>query len=506
MDNPAVRFRLAASLTGNVIRTLISFATGLIVARALGPEIYGDYTFLLGSFAAIKLILDLGTSNAFFTFLSQRQRGPRFIAAYVAWQLLQFVLTLLIISIALPQNWIHALWIGQPRGLVLLSFIAVFLQQQAWTTLSQVGEAARLTAKVQAINVGVTLFHLLLVLPLAALELISVPLLFALIAGEYLIVIALGWRWLSVQVPEPETFPWRELLREYLKYCKPFFLYCLLGFLCSFADTWLLRNFGGARGMAYYSIASQFSGISLLLVTSLVPVFWKEIAEAHHLGNHARVERLHWKATRLVFVTGALVSGFLMPWSTDILRLLLGAAYEEGALAVAIMFLYPLYVGVGQLGNAMLLATGRTRASVVIGGFFTVISIPVSYAIQAPPDAVLPGFELGAVGMAAKMALLVAINVNVLLWWIAFACGWRFDWAHQVFCLIWTIGSGWLCHAIVAGLGLSLAMPLPLQALLALVFYLAMTAAVVWFFPSVCGLTRAEMNRGLDLAKQLRLR
>ena len=80
-----VKSRFMVSLLTNVLRGFLSFITILILARGLGPASYGDFAFLMGSFVAIKTLLDLGTSSAFYTFLSQKPRGSYFILIYIIW-------------------------------------------------------------------------------------------------------------------------------------------------------------------------------------------------------------------------------------------------------------------------------------------------------------------------------------------------------------------------------------------------------------------------------------
>ena len=60
---------MAGTLVANATRSLLSFAAGLVVARALGASRYGDLTFLLASFVAIGSLADMGSSSAFYTFL-----------------------------------------------------------------------------------------------------------------------------------------------------------------------------------------------------------------------------------------------------------------------------------------------------------------------------------------------------------------------------------------------------------------------------------------------------
>jgi O-antigen/teichoic acid export membrane protein len=66
-------------------RAAISLIAGLLVARGLGPSDYGNLAYLLGSFWAIRALLDMGSGSAFYTFIAQRHRGRLFYLVYFCW-------------------------------------------------------------------------------------------------------------------------------------------------------------------------------------------------------------------------------------------------------------------------------------------------------------------------------------------------------------------------------------------------------------------------------------
>src|SRR6266568_233846 len=159
----SVRRRFAFTVGANLFRSLLSFLTGMLPARWLGPRDYGNMAFLLGTFVGLRLLLDLGTSTAFFTFLSQRARSKRFVLIYYAWIGVQFVVPLLVVGLLLPSQWIETIWRGQQRGLVLLAFAATFMQNSVWPVIQQEGESQRKTVFVQAVGVAVVALHLVVV-------------------------------------------------------------------------------------------------------------------------------------------------------------------------------------------------------------------------------------------------------------------------------------------------------------------------------------------------------
>src|SRR5271167_2956984 len=106
----SVRQRFIFTVGSNLVRSLLSFTTGMILARWLGPATFGRMAFLLGTFLAIRPFLDMGTSTAFYTFMSQQPQSRRFVNAYLMWLGIQFLVPLCVVGLFLPPGWISWIW------------------------------------------------------------------------------------------------------------------------------------------------------------------------------------------------------------------------------------------------------------------------------------------------------------------------------------------------------------------------------------------------------------
>jgi O-antigen/teichoic acid export membrane protein len=124
----SIRARFGFSLFANLSKAVVTFGTGLLVARGLGPENYGTMMFPLGTFAAARQLLDMGSSTAFFTLLSQRHRSGRFVVWYLAWLGIQFLVPAVLVGLLFPAAWVELIWKGELRSLVLLAILAAYLQ------------------------------------------------------------------------------------------------------------------------------------------------------------------------------------------------------------------------------------------------------------------------------------------------------------------------------------------------------------------------------------------
>ena len=271
----SVRFRFGFSLVANLAKAFITFVSGMLVARGLGPEQYGTMIFLLGTFTAVRQLFDMGGSTAFFTFLSQSQRSRRFVGLYFAWLGFQFLLTLLAVGLLFPTSWIELIWKGEQRNLVILAFLAAYMQSVLWTTILQMGESQRLTRWVQGVAVTVALVHLLLIGIAWWGDWLSVRTVFSLVIIEWIIAVALIVRLLRFPVVAGVSDTPRSVFREFCRYCLPLIPYAWVSFAYEFADRWLLQNYAGSIQQAYYSVAFQFSAIAAIATSSILNIFWK---------------------------------------------------------------------------------------------------------------------------------------------------------------------------------------------------------------------------------------
>jgi O-antigen/teichoic acid export membrane protein len=468
-----------------------------MIARGLGASSYGDLNFLLGSFAAISSLLDLSTSSAFYTFISKRQRSRKFILLYSTWMGFQFVLTVLAVGLLLPATVIDRIWLGHGRGMVLLAFAASFLMTQLWGMVSGLGEATRKTVMVQIAAVTQAVVHMGLIAFVMFSGWLTVPVILCLLAGEYLLLaLVLGPMWLRWNIAEESSAEdnYRAVFREFAVYCTPLIVYGCVGFLYVFADRWLLQRFGGAEQQGFFAIGQQVANISLIATTSILRVFWKEVAEALHRQDHKRVRALYGSVSRSLFFVGASISCLLIPYSREILTRTVGIGYDRAWPCLAIMFLYPVHQSLGQIQGTFFYASEDTKSYARIGLLTMALSIPISYFILAPRSAAIGGLGLGAVGLAIKMVLLQIVGVNLQVYVIARTHGWAYDFTYQAVVLATLLGSAWACKwastwmLTFAG---SIASPVKVMVLGSLL-YCGLMLLLLYGRPAVAGATRED--------------
>ncbi len=463
----------------------------MMVARGLGPEQYGIMMFLLGTFTALRSLLDMGSSTAFFTFLSQRQRSKRFVGWYFVWLGLQFSLTLVMVGLLFPTSWIELFWKGEQRDLVILAFLAAYMQSVLWSVILQMGESQRLTRWVQGVAVTVALSHFLLTVLFWLGGWMAVRTVFGLMIFEWMIAVVVIVKKLRFPHLPEDNDTAKSVFNEFWRYCRPLILYSWLSFAYEFADRWLLQTYAGSEEQAYYAVAYQFGAIAAIATSSILNIFWKEIAEAHHQKNKTRVAVLYQRVSRSLFFVSAAGGAFLAPWAEEILRIALGAAYVGGTATLMIMFFYPLHQSMGQIASTIAFTTGGVVAYVKIGMAFMAISILVTYFVLASPDAPIPGLGMGSLGLASKMVLMQILSVNVLAFYLSRSLGIKFDWLFQPITILLTAGAGFFAFKFSQDIVLFDSVVFKLAVYGALYFLLI--AFTVYRLPWLVGITRVEI-------------
>jgi len=485
--------RLIASIFGNLLKSALSFFTGILLARGLGPSEYGEFAFLLSSFMMLTQLLDMGSSNAFYTFISQKLRSQRFYLYYILWVTSQFIFSVLLLSMLTPESWIQDLWQGESRERVVFAFIAVFFQQQIWQMISQIGESQRLTHRIQLINVLNGCIHFSVIGILYWWNILSIKLVFSVIIVEYIGIVVVAYFMLRLQYTK-ETKSFWQIFTDYKIYCLPLIPYAWISFADGFASTWLLQHYAGSIQQAYYAVAMQFSAISLLATRSVLSILWKEIAEANNQNNYKHVLNLFNNATKALFFIAGLITGFLIPWVREIIHFTLGEAYIAGVTAMSLMFFYPINQARGQVNGATFLALELTRPYVVIGIFGMSTSIVVAYFVLAPTNADIPGLGLGSTGMALKMIGLQFISVNVSIWWLTQHLKGHFDWLYQFTGIGVFLFFGYIAYSGANG-PVGETLPIVIRVMLAAGIYMAATMMVLYRVPVLFGIERVQLDR-----------
>mgnify|MGYP006094404903 CR=1 FL=1 len=492
-NNQSIFSRFSASILFNILRGGLTLATTVLLARFLGVENYGRMAFLLASFLAFKSLLDMSSSHAFFTFLSEKTRSKKFVNMYLCWMACQLVVSLLLVGLILLDEVLEKVWVNESRFLIILALTATYMQQSGWLVASQMAEAQRQTIKVQKLGTVIISINLVMILLLEYADLITLPILFTILTLEWSVGAFLAARMYVGLDDISDTFS--TVMAEFWAYCKPLIPYAWLVALGEFLDRWMLQTWGGNAEQGYYAVATNIMVVVAIGVISIIRILWKEIAEAYHQKNMDLVSSLYQRTNRAIYVCAAFFVGASLPWSSEILNTLVGSDYSAGNKTFMLMVIYTAHQSLGQINGVLLLATKKVKIHTIIGSVAVIAGVAASYYILAPAEAVIPGLNMGSEGLAWKMVIINLVMVNILMYVIAREFNWKYQWFYQFYVLGLAILVGYLVKNLVLGVFSSTY----LSMIISLLLYTVTFGFLCYAFPMLAlGITKSKLLGSLS--------
>jgi O-antigen/teichoic acid export membrane protein len=409
----------------NVVSVGLSFAQGILVARWLGPELYGVAALVMTYPSLVHTFLDARSAEASVKYLSafhvqnQRERA-------LAMCKLGYVVDFAIASLAFALVLITAPWAARniahrPETVDLIvlyaaAFIPRAMVGTSHAALTTLGRFA-LIAWVETLT---TLLRVVLVLGLV----LTGWQVAAVVWGNTLATIATGLLYGMVALVLMQRTWGASPLRSGCKILKghrwEIFrflafndLYTLLDMIPKYLDIVMLGYFRNPTEVGYYKLAKNLAGALTNLTSPLQSVTYSRLTHSWGMGSAKNFRPMLY---RLIVISGVMLSLILCS-SFLIIRLLvlhlLGESYFMAILAIQLLVIVTGIHLAGFWIRPFYLATAQTRFLALIALVVAFISIP-TYTMSI----LAWGFE----GLAAsRLGLAIIADITaaiVIIRWI----------------------------------------------------------------------------------------
>ncbi len=498
-DTPVDSFkkRYFYKLFFSLINFLFNLVVQIIIPRSLGPARYGDFNFLTNFFSQLSVFLDMGTSTCFYTKLSQRSKEQGLVSFYFIFSsvVLAFMIILTVVSMMAGID--SVLW---PNQQALYVCLAIGLGFIIWFSqiINSITDAYGLTVPAEKLKIFQKLAAFCLLLMLLIMQYLNLLSYFLFNYAIWLIFIFLLIRLIvkSDYFAKEKMVITSERMREYAKefwtFSHPFFAYSLIVLITGIFDRWILQVYGGSIQQGFYSLSFQIGAICLILTGAMTPLFMRELSIAHSNNDLSQMKKIFTCFAPLMYTITAFLSCFVAVQADKIVSVFGGHSFKGASIVVAIMAFYSIHQTYGQLSSSVFFATAQTKLYRNIGIIITVIGLPVTYFLIAPSNKM--GMDAGAVGLAIKMVGLNIVGVNIQLWFNAKQLAFSF-WrclGHQII-----IVGVFIVLALTGNYMATSLLKLNGEILIFVVsgvIYSIMAVAIVYLFPIMMGIRRADIH------------
>ncbi len=465
-----------------------------ILPRALGPAGYGNFSFSTNLFQQLVGFVDMGSSNCFYTSLSRRPQESG-LPAFYARIACVVLLICLIAGLAMLVPGIGAA--AMPGVPSQIGVWAAMLAYCFWFThiSRSMNDALGQTTTSELVRISVNLVAMLALVALYAAGILNLAVLFChqyalylATAAGYFWCLRRAWPGFSLRLAPERT---RAYVREFSAFSLPLFWLALASIVFLAGERWLLQFFGGSAAQGYFTLSQKVGMACFFFVTAMTPLIMREFSLAHADNDVRRMASLVDKHGPMLYALSGYFSCFAAVEAETVVRLLGGTEFTEAILPVRIMALCPMHQAYGQLLGSLFYASGRTIAMRNNSVAALATGLLVSWIMLAPPS--LFGLNLGALGLAIKMATVPCLFVNILLCFahrtIPLKLGSNL--AHQALCPLTLLAVAWTSGTLAEGAGITGTARVFVSLGIYTVFCLAIFSVIPW----LGGLSREELRR-----------
>ncbi len=479
-----------------------------IIPRGLGPNAYGDFSFLTNFFARCVGFLDMGTSAGFYTKLSQRQNDIGIVTFYLSFLLIVSIALLLFVFLVSFTPFTNNIW---PEQSMFFVYLAAILSIFSWfiQVLNQMVDAFGLTVPAE---IAMSAQKVLGVILIAALFFSGRLNLSNYFYYNYIILGLLGllfvWIikkhnasiWACWKISKDQVLVY---IREFYQYSHPLFVYSLFVLIAGILDRWFLQVFGGSLQQGFYGLSYQIGAVCFLFTGAMTPLITREFSIAFAKQDLTQMASLFRRYIPLLYGVAAFFSCFVAMQAEKVTYIFGGAKFQNAALTTAIMAFYPIHQTYGQLSGSVFFATEQTRLYRNIGIIIVMFELPATFFLVAPRD--MMGLNAGSTGLAIKMVLFQFLAVNVQLYFNSKFLKFSFSkyLAHQILCVGCLLSLAFLSLKVVDNFQIS--SNIVINFLLNGIVYSISAAALTYLVPSLFGLTRKDIKSSIQrLSKKIK--
>lgn len=372
------------STINSVLRFLSTALLYIILARALGVEEFGRFTFALSFTGIFLTFIDYGFNLLVVKEISQKPESLiKWVKSIINAKILLTIIFTIILFIALkvlkyPDETIFIVFI---LWLSAIFYSFGFFFNNVFRGLNQFQYETYPTILLNAVQFIVVSLFLIL-----GFKTISVAI--AYLLARILYFVYSSFLLTSKVSKIPFVFNLNEGLKS-LKIALPYGIHAILATLYFQIDTVFLSYFKGNVEVGYYQAAMRILMATMIICEVIVSAYFPIIAEKIKTNNES-FKRNGLAFNKYMILTGGIISAFLFLFSEQIIPLIYGKQYENTILIMQLLSIvvflrflgasYAVFITVTD--NQMLRAIG-VAASVVLNVGLNIILIPRYGAIGA---------------------------------------------------------------------------------------------------------------------------
>jgi O-antigen/teichoic acid export membrane protein len=355
--------RIIFKILSSGVNFFISIFLGLIIPRIIGPKVYGDYSYVISTYAFFLQILLFSSNTAYIYFLSTKKHEIQSINSFYFIYL--FVVAIITIAISIFSFNLDLgllyLWndITDLKILILgLVFGLLFNLQQR---LIDYSDSSFQTIKSEKIRLLTKLIVLVLVVIFISLNIFNIYGYFIINILSIIIFIGCFFRFIKIKIEKFRKNEFIEIFNDFYIYLKPLFIFAVVSSIYSYFGKYVLQSSSGSLAQGYFNFALQITMIPVGFIYSLMSVFLSDMTKLNNKKDVIGLKNTFNFAVDKLFVLHAVFSLFLLINAKELVVLLVGESYLNSVPAIKVLSIFSLLNTLGMISSNIFYSTGRNK-------------------------------------------------------------------------------------------------------------------------------------------------
>ena len=390
---------------------LMSIVIGILVPRAIGPASYGDFSYIVATYAFLFHFFIITTRVAYIYFLSSGKHIIEDINTF-------YMLFLTIISVLVIFVWfisvnsefgIQYLWNGlEDQQLLFLGLILIILSTFQ-SILIQYSDSTSQTVRAEKLKLISRFLLVLAVVTSILFGALNAPLFFILSIANVTLFLLLYTKYINFKFSELNIKKIKNIYDDFYIYLKPLIIFSLITTIYAYLGKYVLQSSSGSVEQGYFNFALQLALIPVTFISSLMAIYTSEMTKKFKENDIESVRNIFLSNIFKTYAIHAFICFFMMIYAKEIILITVGESFIEATGALQVLSIFSLLHTFGMLGGNLFFSSGRNKEYSIIN------SIPMILGIFCMAYFLFYG-SLNSMRLAILMLIIYTIRVAIQLY------------------------------------------------------------------------------------------
>ena len=369
--------RMIFKVMSTGLNFILSIVIGILVPRAIGPESYGEFNYIISTYAFIFQLLMLTSGTAYIYFLSYGKHKIEDINTVYMFFLITislFALMLGLLSIN-SELGIKYIWNGLDNSYLLYLGLVFGLFANLQQRLIEFSDSTSQTVLSESLKLGSRVLMILSILALIFMRKLDVYWFFGLSIFNFLFFFILFFRYVKFKLSIVRITELKNIINDFYVYLKPLIMFTVIAAFYSYLGKYVLQSSSGSIEQGYYNFAYQLALIPVTFISSVMAIYMSEMTKRFQVNDIIGVKNIFLNNIFKVYSLHAFIVFFILINSESIILLTVGDKYLGANDALEVLSIFSLLHTFGMLSGNLFFSSGRNKQYSMINSFVMIFGI-----------------------------------------------------------------------------------------------------------------------------------